>query len=73
MVKSYVIVIFDKNNKVKSQKFCNNIKECENYLYNQKEKIENFEIYKEIGDEEVLELLKLCMKRLVDDKKRLFD
>lgn len=66
MVKSYIVVIFDKNNKVKSQKFCNDMKECENYLYNQKEKIENFEIYKEVENEEVIELLRLCMKRFID-------
>lgn len=66
MIKSYIVVIYDKSNKVKCQKFCNDMKECENYLYSYKEKIDNFEIYKEIDNSEVMELLRLCMKRFID-------
>lgn len=69
MIKSYIVVIYDKNKKVKSQKFCNDMEECENYLYNYsgKEKIADFEIFKEIDNSEVMELLKLCMKRFIDN------
>lgn len=69
MIKDYVVYIFDKAYNVKKYKFCDNMKEVEDFLFRNKEILENFEIYKTVDTDECIDLVELCFKRFLKLKK----
>ena len=66
-MKSYVVAIEDDNG-IKYKSF-DNIKECENFLWTTSRYIKNFEIYKEVGINELMELVETVLNRLKREMK----
>lgn len=64
-MKDYLLII--KGEKGKEYFECRDMKEVEARIFERSYKILNFEIYKTIENEEIAELLKISLKRLMDN------
>lgn len=66
-MKDYILII--KSEKGKQFFECRDMKEVETRIFEYHKKIDNFEIYKTIDYDEVIELTHLCLKRLSNNLK----
>lgn len=66
-MKDYILII--KTEKGKEFIECRDMKEVETRVFERSNKILNFEVYKSINTDELLEFTKLCFKRLIDNLK----